>query len=155
MIATTTSMILFLNENLDLQYPTPITKRKYHSVWQHRYFLGTLLQCSRFQDLRQLAIIWQLQGERYILLNAYVSNSYRNNWRMSKRGGTYSHSAKVMSTRSAITDTIFAYFITLGAASFFLFINIIICNRCHSPNVVSSNKQLNQLWLWMIAIGYN
>lgn len=64
-----------------------------------------------------------------------------------KRDGTYSYSAKVMSTRSAITDTIFAYFITLGAASFFLFINVIICNRCHSPTWFSSNKRLNQLWL--------
>jgi hypothetical protein len=55
--------------------------------------------------------------------------------RMSKREGTNSCSVKVMSTRSAITDTIFAYFVASGAASFFLFINDIICNRYHSLNV--------------------
>jgi len=55
---------------------------------------------------------------------------------LSKKEDTYFYSAKVMSTRSAISDTIFAYFITLGAASFFRFINVIICNRCHSPSGV-------------------
>jgi len=55
---------------------------------------------------------------------------------MSKKEDTYFYSAKVMSTRSAISDTIFAYFITLRAASFFRFINVIICNRCHSPSGV-------------------
>lgn len=109
------------------------------------YFLSSLLQCSRSKErsLSQLSMRRQLQDEPYIPTIYRISISHRNDWIEDEYKVCNSCSAKIMSTWSAITDTIIAYFVTLGTASFFLFINTIICNRCHQPQ--RSFHQINNL----------